>query len=236
MSAGAERLAELRERLATVEERVGAACLAVGRPRDEVHLVVITKYFPRSDLDALVGLGVHDIGESRSQEAAAKLAEGDGPPPGVRTHFVGQLQSNKAGEVARIADVVHSLDRAKVVRALARGAQADGREVTGLVQVDLEGVDAGRGGARPQDVPALADLVVDSGLRLGGVMAVAPRGADPAPAFARLAEISAQVRADHPGAVMISAGMSGDLEQAIAHGATHLRVGSAILGDRQSHR
>ena len=97
-------------------------------------------------------------------------------------------------------------------------------------------IDTGRGGAQPQDVPALADLVVESGLRLGGVMAVAPRGADPAPAFARLAELAAQVRAVHPGAVMISAGMSGDLEQAVAHGATHLRVGSAILGDRQSHR
>lgn len=236
MSATPERVAELQERLAAVHARIDAACAATGRPRDEVRLVVVTKYFPRSDLDALVGLGVRDVAESRAQEATAKLAEGDGPPPGVRTHFVGQIQSNKAGEIARLADVVHSLDRAKVVRALARGAQAAGREVTGLVQVDLEGSDTGRGGAQPQDVPALADLVVESGLRLGGVMAVAPRGADPAPAFARLAELAAQVRAEHPGAVMISAGMSGDLEQAVAHGATHLRVGSAILGDRQSHR
>lgn len=236
MSAAPERVAELEANLAAVRERVEAACADAGRSVDEVTLVVITKYFPRSDVDALAGLGVTDIGENKAQEASAKLAEGGGPPTGVRTHFVGQLQSNKAGEVARWADLVHSVDRVKIVRALDRGSQSAGRELTALIQVDLDGSDPGRGGALPADVPALAEAVEQSSLTLGGLMAVAPRGEDPAAAFARLAEVAQRLRADHPGATMLSAGMSGDLEQAVAHGATHLRVGTAILGSRPSHR
>lgn len=238
MSATPERIADLERNLAAVRERISRACAAAGRP-DEVTLVVVTKYFPRSDLDALAGLGVTDVGENRAQEASAKLAEGGGAPPGVRTHFIGQLQSNKAGDVARWADIVHSIDRSKVVRALARGAETAGRDVgdiTALVQVDLDGSDPGRGGALPEEVLPLAGTIVGSGLRLGGVMAVAPRGADPGEAFARLAVVAERLRAEHPAADMVSAGMSGDLEEAVAHGATHLRVGTAILGSRQSHR
>ncbi|MEK4240423.1 YggS family pyridoxal phosphate-dependent enzyme [Janibacter sp. FSL W8-0316] len=230
------RREELAERLATVEGRIAAACEAAGRSRDEVHLVVVTKFFPRSDVDLLAELGMRDLGENREQEAAAKLADG-GPPPGVRTHFIGQLQSNKAGAVTRWADVVQSVDRPKLVGALARGAEAAGREVTALVQVDLDPAgDSRRGGAAPEDVPALADAIASSSLRLGGLMAVAPLGADPEPAFARLAALADALRADHPEATWVSAGMSGDLEAAVRHGATHLRVGTAILGDRPSHR
>lgn len=233
----AQRRAELASALGAVEERIGAACRDAGRPREEVHLVVVTKFFPRSDLDLLVDLGVSDIGENREQEAAAKLAEG-GPPPGVRTHYIGQLQSKKANAVARWADVVQSVDRSKVVGALDRGAAGAGRELTTLIQVDLDADPLGhRGGAAPQDVPALAAEIAGSGsLRLGGLMAVAPLDADPEPAFARLAALSEALRADHPEADWISAGMSGDLEAAVRHGATHLRVGTAILGSRQSHR
>lgn len=232
-----ERRSELADNLAAVEERIAAACADAGRAREDVHLVVVTKFFPRSDLDLLADLGVRDIGENREQEAAAKLAEG-GSPEGVRTHFIGQLQSKKAGAVARWADVVQSVDRAKIVGALDRGATAAGRELTTLVQVDLDPEpETHRGGVRPADVAALAEQIAGSdSLRLGGVMAVAPLDADPDPAFARLAEVAAALRADHPGADVVSAGMSGDLESAIRHGATHLRVGTAILGTRPSHR
>lgn len=230
------RREDLAERLAAVEGRIAAACEAAGRSRDEVQLIVVTKFFPRSDVDLLAELGMRDLGENREQEAAAKLADG-GPPSGVRTHFIGQLQSNKAGAVTRWADVVQSVDRPKLVGALARGAEAAGREVTALVQVDLDPAGGtGRGGAAPADVPALADAIASSPLRLGGLMAVAPLGADPEPAFARLAALAEALRADHPEASWISAGMSGDLEAAVRHGATHLRVGTAILGDRPSHR
>ncbi|QNF95287.1 YggS family pyridoxal phosphate-dependent enzyme [Janibacter sp. YB324] len=230
------RREELAERLAAVEGRIAAACEAAGRSRDEVQLIVVTKFFPRSDVDLLAELGMRDLGENREQEAAAKLADG-GPPSGVRTHFIGQLQSNKAGAVTRWADVVQSVDRPKLVGALARGAEAAGRKVTALVQVDLDPAGGtGRGGAAPADVPALADAIASSPLRLGGLMAVAPLGADPEPAFARLAALAEALRADHPEASWISAGMSGDLEAAVRHGATHLRVGTAILGDRPSHR
>ncbi|MFJ6132586.1 YggS family pyridoxal phosphate-dependent enzyme [Janibacter terrae] len=230
------RREELAANLERVEERIARACEAAGRPREDVRLVVVTKFFPRSDLDLLADLGVTDIGENREQEAAAKLAEG-GTPEGVRTHFIGQLQSKKAGAVARWADVVQSVDRAKLVGALTRGAEAAGRELTVLIQVDLDAEpDRHRGGAVPGDVPTLADEIAGSPLRLAGLMAVAPLGGDPDAAFDRLAELSARLRVDHPDADWISAGMSGDLESAVRHGATHLRVGTAILGDRTSHR
>lgn len=234
---GPARRTELAANLAAVHERIDRACRAAGRPRKDVRLIVVTKYFPRSDLDLLAELGVADIGENREQEAAAKLADG-GVPAGVRPHFIGQLQSKKAGAVARWADVVHSLDRPKVVAALSRGAERAERVVSALVQVDLDPTPSEqRGGARPADVPALAaEIAGSTSLRLGGVMAVAPLGSDPDEAFARLSEVSEALRADHPEADVVSAGMSGDLEAAVRHGATHLRVGTAILGTRPPQR
>jgi len=228
-----ERRQELASRLAQVEARIGAACNAAGRDRAAVTLVVVTKFFPVTDLELLAGLGVGDVGESRDQEAAAKVAElAEATRRALHLHFIGQVQSRKAGSVARYADTVHSLDRTKVVAALDRGAATAGRRVQALVQVSLD-EDPGRGGVRPQDVRRLADEVAQAScLDLRGVMAVAPLGADPAQAFARLQEVAADVRADHPQADWISAGMSGDLEDAVAHGATHLRVGTAILGSR----
>ena len=154
---------------------------------------------------------------------------------GLVWHFVGQVQRNKAGSVAGYADVVHSVDRLRLVAALDRGAAAAGRRVTGLVQVDLRDrpVDDGRGGVAPDGVAEVSAAAADAEhLDLGGVMAVAPLGADPAAAFTRLAEVAARVRADHPSARVVSAGMSADLEAAVAHGATHLRIGTALLGSR----
>jgi PLP dependent protein len=225
---------ELEARLGAVRERIAAACAAAGRT-DEPTLVAVTKFFPASDVDLLAELGVTDVGENRDQEAAEKvevLAHRDR----LTVHFIGQLQRNKAGSVARYADVVHSLDRAKLVGALDRGAERHERTLDVLVQVGLDD-GAGRGGAAPGDVAALADAVADTAhLRLRGLMAVAPLGEPARPAFARLRELSEALRADHPDATWLSAGMSADLEDAVAEGATHLRVGSAILGSRESHR
>lgn len=221
---------ELAAGLEAVRGRVDAACAAAGRQPDEVVLVAVTKTWPASDVALLRDLGVRDAGENKDAEAAAKASEVDG----VRWHFVGQLQTNKARSVASYASVVHSLDRARLARALSDGAERAGRALDVLVQVDLdEGADPGRGGALPADVPELAALAAGlPGLRLAGVMAVAPRGADPRTAFARLAQVSVLLRRDHPGATVVSAGMSGDLEAAIAEGATHVRVGTALLGHR----
>ncbi|HMM97032.1 YggS family pyridoxal phosphate-dependent enzyme [Phycicoccus sp.] len=228
------RRAELEARLATVRQRVAAALEAAGRT-DGVTLVAVTKFFPASDVDLLAELGVTDIGENRDQEAAAKVAE-LAHRDRLTVHFIGQLQTNKAGSVAGYADVVHSLDRAKLARALDRAAEREGRVLDVLVQVGLDTA-GGRGGAAPEEVPALADLAADlPHLRLRGLMAVAPLGEPPRPAFARLRSLAERVRADHRDATWLSAGMSADLEDAVAEGATHLRVGSAILGSRESHR
>lgn len=222
------RRAELAAGLAEVEARITAAAVAAGRGREEVTLVAVTKTWPASDVALLRDLGVREAGENKDAEAAAKAAEVEG----VRWHFVGQVQTNKARSVASYADVVHSLDRARLARALDEGARRAGRRPDVLLQVSLDG-DPQRGGALPADVPALAALVAGlEGLRLAGVMAVAPLGAEPRPAFDRLVAVGQQVSADHPGACVVSAGMSGDLEAAVAAGATLVRVGTALLGHR----
>lgn len=228
MAGPLSRREELAANLADVERRISAACAAAGRDRGEVTLIAITKTWPASDAALLRDLGVTDLGENRDQEAAAKARE----VTGVRWHFVGQLQTNKAASVARYADVVHAVDREHLVDALSAGALRASRVLEALVQVSLDG-DPHRGGATPDRVPLLADRVeAAEGLLLGGVMAVAPLGLEPAVAFARLAEVAAELRARHPRATAVSAGMSGDLEAAVAAGATHVRVGTAILGPR----
>jgi pyridoxal phosphate enzyme (YggS family) len=235
------RLEELRERLAAVRRRIDGAVAAAGRQEQPPRLIVVTKFHPAGDVRRLAVLGITDVGENRDQEAADKAAELAGLE--LRWHFIGQLQSNKAKSVVKYAHAVHSVDRPQLARALAKAMAAE-QEHTGrapldcFIQVSLDD-DAGgrRGGALPADVPALAEeLAGHAGLHLAGVMAVAPFGADPAPAFEKLAELSARLTADHPGATAISAGMSQDLEQAIRFGATHLRIGSDILGPRPALR
>jgi PLP dependent protein len=231
------RRAELEANLRAVQHRIDAACRAASRQREEVRLVVVTKYFPASDVALLAELGVTDVGESRDQEASAKVEElrSTRPHPGSSlpaVHFIGQLQTNKAASVVGYADVVHSVDRPKLVAALDRAASGAGRALDVLLQVSLDR-NPGRGGLPADRAAELADAVAASAaLRLRGVMAVAPLGGDPDEAFSRLAKVAAGIRAGHPEATWISAGMSGDLEAAVAHGATHLRVGSAILGSR----
>jgi len=194
--------------------------------------VAVTKFFPASDVRILADLGVTDVGENRHPEAGDKRAECDDLP--VRWHFIGGLQSNKAVAVGSYADVVESVDRAKLVSALNRGAHDRSHEVDVLLQVSLDPPGrAGRAGADPAALAALAQAVEAAGmLRLRGLMAVAPLGEDPRTAFARLAQIRAQFVRERPGATWLSAGMSSDLEAAIEAGATHVRVGSAILGAR----
>lgn len=225
-----DRVAELSRNLTAVRETIAEACVAAGRDSGDVTLVAITKTFGEDDVRALAGLGVTRLGENRESELKVKTPATAGL--GIEWHFVGQLQSNKAKSVARYADVIHSVDRDSLVTALARTE----RPLRCLVQVALsddDGVIAPRGGVAPDGVPELAALIADApGLTLSGVMAVAPLGADPDRAFAELAGIAERLRADHPEATWISAGMSGDLAAAIRHGATHVRVGRALLGDR----
>lgn len=229
------RASELADNLSSVRSRITAACAAAGRP-DDVDLVVVTKFFPASDVRILADLGVTDVGENRHQEAESKAAEC--ADLGLRWHFIGGLQSNKAAAVARYCDVIHSVDRAKLVGPLARGAAQAGRVVDILLQVSLDPPGTHRrSGCEPTDLAALAAAVTGSAsLRLNGLMAVAPLGADPGDAFASLAQIRSRFLIDHPHATTLSAGMSADLDSAIAHGATLVRVGSAILGSRPTLR
>ena len=223
---------QLAANLDVVRRRIADACASAGRGSDEVSLVVVTKFFPASDVRLLADLGVTDVGENRHQEAETKAAEC--ADLGLRWHFIGGLQSNKAAAVASYADTVESLDRAKLVGPLSRGAQASGHEVDVLLQVSLDPAGTGhRSGADPADLADLARRVGEARmLRLRGLMAVAPLGEAPDEAFSRLADVHTGFVREHPGATVLSAGMSGDLEAAISHGATHVRVGSAVLGPR----
>ncbi|SDG81595.1 hypothetical protein SAMN05421505_108121 [Sinosporangium album] len=222
---------EIAAGLAEVEERIADACRASGRSRDEITLIAVTKTYPASDVRVLAGLGVTDVGENRDQEAALKARECH--DLGLTWHFIGQLQTNKARSVAEYADLVHSVDRSRLVAALGRAAIAAGRELGCLIQVALDD-DPTRGGVRPADVLPLAEEVERAeGLGLRGLMAVAPLGGDPGKAFTLLTELAGAVRSRHPSADIVSAGMSGDLVEAIVNGATHLRIGTALLGRRR---
>ena len=233
-----DRKTEIAANLAKVEERIAAACAAAGRKREEVTLIVVTKTYPASDVRILSGLGVRHVAENRDQDAAPKAAECSDLP--LIWHFVGQLQTNKVRSVVGYADVVQSVDRLKLVDALSREAARSGREVGCLLQVALDAGASGRGergGVAPGGIEELAALVARSpGLRLDGLMTVAPLTGEYAgrqrAAFERLMDLSTDLRRDHPAANMVSAGMSADLEEAVAAGATHVRVGTAVLGVR----
>lgn len=231
------RVEQVRANLAAARARIEAACAKADRSPDELTLVAVTKNHPAADVRILSGLGIADVGENRDQEAAPKAEQT--ADLDLTWHFVGQLQTNKARSVASYADVVHSVDRAKLVRALGDRAAAAERRLTCLVQVNLDedsraGVLGPRGGVDPDDALALAARIDEhEALSLGGVMAVAPRGGDPSAAFTRLHGVASVIRDRYPRATVISAGMSADLEAAIERGATHLRLGTALLGNRE---
>lgn len=216
---------ELSDRLDAVRAGIADAAVDAGRDPAEITTIVVTKFHPASLVRELAALGVRDVGENRHQEAqakAAKLADLD-----LRWHFIGQLQTNKARQVRQYADAVHSVDRAALATAL--GGESD---LDVFIQVNLTD-DVGRGGAQPADLESLTEHVLATpGLRLRGLMAVAPIGAEARAAFARVREYGQRVRAIAPEASALSMGMSGDYREAILEGATHLRIGSAITGNR----
>lgn len=226
--------APLADRLARVDQRIAAAARANGRDASEITRIVVTKFHPASLVRDLYDLGVRDIAENRQQEITAKRGEVSDLAD-LRWHFVGQIQTNKARAVRAAASVVHSVDRAKLADALAGAVAADEPPLEILLQINLTS-DVARGGVSEADVVPLAEHVAaHAGLRLRGVMAVAPLDEDPAAAFARLADHAARVRSVVADATWVSAGMTGDFEEAVAAGATHLRIGSAITGNRPAH-
>ncbi len=236
MSSPQRRAAELVSALGAVRARISAACAESGRDPRAITLIAVTKTRPAADIAVLSEVGVRDIGESKDQEARAKLAELaqlPGPFPPLRWHLVGRLQTNKARSVASYAHAVHAVDRPKLARALADAFAREERDALEVfVQVSLDG-DPQRGGVAPDGVGELADMIAaHAALRLRGVMAVPPIGSDPAIEFARLAEIASRLREQHPSADAISAGMSDDFEAAVRSGSTHVRVGTALLGRR----
>ncbi|MFS0867701.1 YggS family pyridoxal phosphate-dependent enzyme [Microbacterium sp. 179-B 1A2 NHS] len=227
---------DLRSRLADVDARIADAARSAGRDPSSLTRIVVTKFHPVSLIDDLAALGVHDVGENRQQELTAKRADYAGEP--LRWHFIGQAQTNKARAIRLAADAVHSVDRPRLADALhaARPEEDIAGPLDVLLQVNLTD-DPGRGGVAVDGVTALAEHVAAScpSLRLRGVMGVAPLDEAPAAAFARLAACAADVRRVVPDAAWISAGMTGDFVDAIAAGATHLRIGSAITGPRPVH-
>ncbi|TWX40853.1 YggS family pyridoxal phosphate-dependent enzyme [Frigoribacterium sp. ACAM 257] len=232
MTDGLDLGGDLGERLARVASGVDDAVKAAGRRADEVTTIVVTKFHPASLVRELHALGVRDVAENRHQEAQAKSAD-TVDLEGLRWHFVGQLQSKKARQARRYVSAVHSLDRDSVVDAL---GVDDGRVVDGFVQVSLD-EQQGRGGVPEPDVERLVErLLAAPGVRLRGLMAVAPLGVPARQAFARLRLVSERVSRMAPGADAISAGMSHDFADAIAEGATHLRIGTAITGSRPEAR
>ncbi|WP_024803773.1 YggS family pyridoxal phosphate-dependent enzyme [Nocardia sp. BMG51109] len=236
-AAESTRTAALSTALTGLSARIESACRAAGRDPAGVRLLPVTKFFPASDVEILYGLGRREFGESREQEAAAKVSA-LGHLSRVRWHMIGRLQRNKAKSVARWAYAVHSVDSERLAGALDTGvgaARAAGHRdspLRVLLQVSLDG-DVSRGGVLPDDLPRLAERVAAAdNLRLAGLMAIPPLDADPEPEFARLAELHARLRDTHPEATELSAGMSADLEAAIRHGSTCVRVGTALMGAR----
>ena len=227
-----DRLAGIKDNLETLQSRIDNACQEAKRSSTEITLIAVTKTYPADDVDLLKQLGIDDVGENRDQEAALKRTQVQAD---FNWHFIGQLQSNKAKSVVSYAHLIHSVDRSSLAKEIQKSAQGVDKKQAVLIQLDLDqsGPDPTRGGLWPAELMALAQQITDSShLELKGLMSVAPLAENPAVAFARLAEIRAEFLKTYPQASILSAGMSDDLEAAILHGATHLRIGSALLGER----
>ena len=217
---------EITRNLQEVKERISSAAKSAGRDPAEIQLIVVTKTFPISDIEILRELGESNFGENRDQEAGPKAEA-----ISATWHFQGQIQSNKIKSICQWADVIHSISSEKEILKFAQSP----RKHQVFLQVSLDGQE-GRGGASQTDLTQLADLVNQSNnLELLGLMAVAPLGVEPIKAFADLAQINQGFASQYPNSKYLSAGMSGDFEAAIKHGATHVRVGSSILGSRSPH-
>ena len=227
-----DRLAGIKDNLETLQSRIDNACQEAKRNSTEITLIAVTKTYPADDVDLLKQLGIDDVGENRDQEAALKRTQVQAD---FNWHFIGQLQSNKAKSVVSYAHLIHSVDRSSLAKEIQKSAQGVDKKQAVLIQLDLDqsGPDPTRGGLWPTELMALAQQITDSShLELKGLMSVAPLEENPEIAFARLAVIRAEFLKTYPQASILSAGMSDDLEAAILHGATHLRIGSALLGER----
>ena len=226
------RLSDIQGNLEVIQSRIKNACSAAGRDTSEITLIAVTKTYPASDVDLLNQLGIENVGENRDQEASSKKSEVKNQ---FKWHFIGQLQSNKAKSVVNYADLIHSVDRWSLAKEIQKSAQGINKVQPVLIQVDLDqsGPDSTRGGIWPAELNELvASINQASHLELKGLMSVAPLGEKPELAFARLKDIRVGFLKENPEAQILSAGMSDDLEAAILHGATHLRIGSALLGER----
>jgi pyridoxal phosphate enzyme (YggS family) len=226
------RLSDIKSNLEIIQSRIDKACQAAGRDSSEITLIAVTKTYPASDVDLLKQLGIENVGENRDQEASSKKSEVKNL---FKWHFIGQLQSNKAKSVVNYADLIHSVDRWSLAKEIQKSAQGIDKVQPVLIQVDLDqsGPDPTRGGIWPAELNELAASINQANnLELKGLMSVAPLGEKPENAFARLKEIRVGFLKENPAAQILSAGMSDDLEAAILHGATHLRIGSALLGER----
>jgi len=233
---------DLADALAALRTRLAVAAAAAGRSVEDIELLPVTKFFPASDVAILADLGCRAFGESRDQEAVRKVAELSGRlPADTRWHMVGQIQSKKARSVATWAHTVHSVGTEKVLGALARAAAAaldEGVRAAPLavfIQLSLDG-DESRGGVDIENTGQIDALCAAAdaaaGLEFAGLMAIPPLAADTAAAFARLAVERSRVQAGYQHRLGLSAGMSGDLEAAVKHGSTCVRVGTALLGSR----
>jgi pyridoxal phosphate enzyme (YggS family) len=226
----------LADRLALVRSSVADAVREAGRAEDEVTTIVVTKFHPAGLVRELAALGVTDVGENRQQEAAEKAAEL--ADLALRWHFIGQLQSKKTRSVLGFATAIHSLDRPSLVTAIGSAlasptdAASGATSIDAFIQLNLTD-DPGRGGVRPADLETFAESVLATdGIRLRGLMAVAPLDADPRQAFASVRALGERLTAIAPAATGLSMGMSGDYREAVLEGATHLRIGAAITGNR----
>ena len=212
-----DRLSEIAENLANIKKQLPS----------NIHLIVVTKTFPLSDVEILHQLGVSEFGENRDQEGKVKA-----PAVPGKWHFQGQLQSNKLKSICSWADVIQTIDSLRYVELVSKATQKD-LEVFIQVSLDSEVTRENRAGVEPSHINRIADSILAThNLRLQGLMAVAPLNESPDSAFERLAKIHANFKANYPNSQYLSAGMSGDFQSAIAHGATHIRIGSQILGTR----
>ena len=222
----------LAERYRSVLQTIEQTAQSVGRAKEDVELIVVSKNHPASLVAELVQLGQEAFGENRDQEASKKAEELKNLGFDVQWHFVGQLQSNKVKSVLEYASVIHSIDRPSLVAELSKQLSKQNKKIDGFIELNLT-YDLGRGGVEPQDLLNLAEQVLAvEQINLLGVMAVAGLGKDPAEEFERAIGLSQQLQTLAPTATKLSMGMSEDFEVAIRLGATHIRVGSAITGPR----
>jgi pyridoxal phosphate enzyme (YggS family) len=230
-----KRIDEVSHALTQVEKRIAQACLLAGRTRDDVTLIAVTKTYPVSDVLILQHLGIKNFGENRDAEGVEKFSVTKASPLEAQWHYQGEIQSKKIASITTWADTVHSLDDLSHIQKFDRALEARGdKSLQVFIQVSLDG-NPTRSGLMASDLMQACNAVTNSShLTLMGVMTVPPVESDPEKSFAEIAAIAEVVRSDFPEARYLSAGMSGDFEVAIAYGATHIRIGSQILGSRST--